>query len=52
LYIIGVWESEEQVRTRFASPDVEKLLGSVGFPSPNIADTEILPLHVVEPPLE
>jgi hypothetical protein len=50
LYIIGVWESEEHVRTRWSSDEFKGLLTSVGFPA---APTEmtVLQLHAVEPPL-
>ena len=51
LYIIGVWESEERVRTRWASEDFEKVLTSNGFPSPKTAEITILQLHNIEPPL-
>jgi hypothetical protein len=34
LYLIGVWESEERVRTRWTSEGFEDVLTSVGFPSP------------------
>ena len=51
LYIIGVWESEEQVRNRFASQEFETILTGVGFPSPKSADITVLDLHAVEPPL-
>jgi hypothetical protein len=51
LYIIGVWESEERVRTRWASEEFEDVLTSVGFPSPKTADITILELHATEPPL-
>jgi hypothetical protein len=51
LYIIGVWESEQQVRTRFASQEFDELLTSVGFPSPKEAELTILHLHAIEPPL-
>ncbi|MCA1832512.1 MAG: hypothetical protein ABR520_12600 [Mycobacteriales bacterium] len=51
LYIIGVWESEDHVRRRWASDDFEALLASVGFPSPKTADMTILRLHAIEPPL-
>jgi hypothetical protein len=51
LYIIGVWESEERVRTRWGSADFEELLTSVGFPSPKTAEITILQLHAIEPPL-
>ena len=51
LYIIGVWETEERVRARWASEDFEKVLTSVGFPSPRTAEITILQLHATEPPL-
>jgi hypothetical protein len=51
LYIIGVWESEERVRTRWASEEFEEVLTSVDFPSPKTADITILELHATEPPL-
>ena len=51
LYLIGVWESEERVRTRWASGEFEDVLTSVGFPSPKTADITILELHATEPPL-
>lgn len=50
LYIIGVWESEEQVRTRWSSDEFKRLLASVGFPA-EPADMTILCLHAIEPPL-
>ena len=52
LYIIGVWESEEHVRTRWASQEFEDTLTSVGFPAPRTAELTILDLHATEPPLE
>jgi hypothetical protein len=51
LYIIGVWESEERVRTRWASGEFEDVLTSVGFPSAKTADITVLELHATEPPL-
>jgi hypothetical protein len=51
LYIIGVWESEERVRTRWASEELEDVLTSAGFPSPKTAEITILELHATEPPL-
>ena len=51
LYIIGVWESEERVRARWASEDFEKVLTSAGFPAPKTAEITILRLHAIEPPL-
>jgi hypothetical protein len=44
-------ESEERVRTRWASEEFEDVLTSVGFPSPKSADITILELHATEPPL-
>ena len=51
LYIIGVWESPEHIRTRWASNEFKDLLTSVGFPSPDSAAITILELHATEPPL-
>jgi hypothetical protein len=51
LYLIGVWESEELLRTRFASTEFEETLSSVGFPSPKTAEIRVLELHAIEPPL-
>jgi hypothetical protein len=51
LYIIGVWESEERVLTRWASEEFEYLLTSAGMPSPKTAEITILELHATEPPL-
>jgi hypothetical protein len=50
LYIIGVWDSEEHARSRWASEDFRSLLTSVGFPSAP-TETTILDLHAIEPPL-
>ena len=50
LYIIGVWESEEHARRRWASEDFASLLTSVGFPS-TPTEMTILDLHAIEPPL-
>ena len=51
LYLIGVWESEERLRSRWESKDFERTLTSVGFPSPHEAETKILRLHEIMPPL-
>jgi quinol monooxygenase YgiN len=51
MYLIGVWESEEKMRARFASPAFEETLASVGFPSPKSAEITVLQLHATEPPL-
>lgn len=51
LYIVGVWVSEEHIKARWFSDEFEKLLVSVGFPSPKNAKITILNLHAVEPPL-
>lgn len=50
LYIIGVWESEHAVRSRWAAAEFKDLLGSVGFP-PEPTEFTVLPLHAIEPPL-
>lgn len=51
LYIIGVWESEEALRTRFAGDELKQTLAESGFPSMDQAELTILRLHAVEPPL-
>lgn len=51
LYIIGVWESEDHIRSRWSSDEFAAALASVGFPSPRTADMTILHLHTIEPPL-
>jgi hypothetical protein len=51
LYIIGLWESEELIRSRWSSDEFENTLVSVGFPSPKSAEITILRLHTIEPPL-
>jgi hypothetical protein len=51
LYLIGVWESEELLRTRFGSDRFQRILTDAGFPSPATAEVTILQLHAVEPPL-
>jgi hypothetical protein len=51
LYIIGFWESEERVRTRWASDEFDEVLTSVAFPSPTTAEIMVLELHATEPPL-
>jgi len=51
LYIIGVWESEDHIRTRWASPEFKDMLESAGFPAPESAEITILQLHATEPPL-
>lgn len=51
LFIIGVWDTEERLRARWASEELEKVLASGGFPSPKTAEITILQLHNIEPPL-
>jgi len=51
LLIVGVWQSAEHIRSRWSSVEFEEALVSVGFPAPKSADTTILDLHAVEPPL-
>ena len=50
LYIIGVWESSEHIRQRWASDELRSTLESVGFPTEPTERT-ILDLHAIEPPL-
>jgi len=51
LYLIGVWESEELLKARFASGRFQQILAEAGFPSTDTAEVTILHLHAVEPPL-
>jgi hypothetical protein len=51
LYIIGVWDTEERVRARWASEEFERVLTAAGFPAPKTAAITILQLHAIEPPL-
>jgi quinol monooxygenase YgiN len=51
LYIVGVWESEEAMRARFASPKMHEALARAGFPAMDEAEMTVLPLHAIEPPL-
>ena len=51
LYIVGVWASEEAMRTRFASHEMRDALALAGFPAMDQAEVTVLPLHAVEPPL-
>jgi heme-degrading monooxygenase HmoA len=51
LYLVGVWESEEAMRTRFASDAFQETLREAGFPTMDQAEITVLHLHAVEPPL-
>jgi quinol monooxygenase YgiN len=51
LYLVGVWESEEAMSTRFASDEFQKTLREAGFPAMDEAEVTVLHLHAVEPPL-
>lgn len=51
LYIVGLWESEERLRTRFASGEMQGALERSGFPAMNQAEQTILHVHAVEPPI-
>jgi quinol monooxygenase YgiN len=51
LYIVGVWESEEAMRTRFSSPQMRDSLARAGFPPMDEAEMTVLRLHALEPPL-
>ncbi len=50
LYIIGVWQSTEHIRQRWASDEMRTLLEGTGFPAEPTERT-ILDLHQIEPPL-
>ena len=49
-YIIGVWESVDHIRRRWADDEFKKVLASVGFPT-EPTERMILDLHQIEPPL-
>ena len=51
LYIIGVWESADQIRKRWADEQFRANLEAVGFPS-EPTEMTVLDLHQVEPPLD
>ena len=51
LDIVGLWESEELLRTRFASSEMQGALGKAGFPAMDQAEQTILHVHAVEPPI-
>ena len=51
LYLIGVWQSEELLRSRFASAQFGAALAAAGFPPMESADISVLRLHAIEPPL-
>jgi len=51
LFLVGVWESEELLRTRFASDGFRRTLSEAGFPPIEEAEITVLRLHAVEPPL-
>src|SRR6266851_2216724 len=51
LFIVGVWESAEPLRSRWSRAELEEVRVSNGFPAPKSADITILDLHAVEPPL-
>jgi len=50
VYIIGIWASEDAVRSRWASAEFNDVLTSVGFPNTPTEFT-VLHLHAIEPPL-
>ena len=51
LYLVGVWQSEELLRSRFGSERFQGILADSGFPPIEEADITIPRLHAVEPPL-
>jgi quinol monooxygenase YgiN len=51
LFLVGVWESEAAMSTRFASDEFQQTLREAGFPAMDEAEVTVLHLHAVEPPL-
>jgi quinol monooxygenase YgiN len=51
LFLVGVWESEELLRTRFASEGFQRILAEAGFPPMETAEITVLRRHAVAPPL-
>jgi hypothetical protein len=51
LYLIGVWQSEELLRSRFASAQFRAAFAAAGFPPMESVDISVLRLHAIEPPL-
>jgi hypothetical protein len=51
LYLVGLWESEEVLRSRFASEAFRGALAEAGFPPMEDAEITVLRVHAVEPPL-
>jgi hypothetical protein len=47
LYIVDVWESEESLRGMLQSPAFMETLKAAGFPGPDEADIQIVPIHAV-----
>jgi heme-degrading monooxygenase HmoA len=51
LYLVGVWESEQAINSRFASEAFRETLREAGFPAMDEAEVTVLHLHAIEPPL-
>src|SRR5688500_6650477 len=51
LYIVGLWESEEHLKVRFAGGEMQGVLDRAGFPAMSQAEQTILQVHAVEPPI-
>ena len=51
LYLVGLWESEDAIRERFASEAFQTTLSGAGFPAMEEAEITVLRVHAVEPPL-
>ena len=51
LYLVGLWESEEVLRSRFASEAFRSALAGAGFPPIEDAEVTVLRVHAIEPPL-
>jgi hypothetical protein len=49
IYIVDVWESEAALRGMLESPEFGETVVAAGFPPPDQADIQILPIHAVLP---
>ena len=47
LYIVDVWESEETLQGMLGSPAFTETLADAGFPGPDQAEIQVLPVHAV-----
>jgi hypothetical protein len=47
--VVDVWESEETLREMLQAPEFVDTLMAAGFPSPEDADIQIVPVHAELP---